>query len=113
MHHWSEIWFHTEHERTCIYDTQNICKSPLNYTQVTVRNSELKSDKFNTQGNHTSVITASQNENKLDHHQQQVNNFVQSVSLLWPGKVQTHPRLKDTSLPIFTASARFTTHQAP
>lgn len=70
MHHWSqkcEIWLQTEHERTCIYDKQNICKSPLNYTQVTVRNFEFKSDKFNTQGNHTWVITASQNENKLEH----------------------------------------------
>jgi len=95
MDHWSqkcEIWLQTEHERSCIYDTQNIFKSPLNYTQVTVRNFEFKSDKFNTQGNHTWVIIASQNENKLEHYQQQeVNNLVQSISRLWPGEVQTHP----------------------
>jgi len=68
MHHWSQkcdIWLPTKHERTCIYDIQNdICKSPQYYTQVTVRNSEFKSDKFNTQGNHTWIVTASQNENK-------------------------------------------------
>jgi hypothetical protein len=105
MSHWiqkCEIWLQTEHERTCIYDTQYICKSPLNYAQVT---SECKFDKFNTQGNHTWVITAWQNENKLEH--------VQSVSRLGPEKVQTHLRLKDTTLNIFTAPAPFTTHQAP
>jgi len=70
MHNWSqkcEIWLQTERKRTCVYDTQNICKSPFNYTQVTVRNSDFKSDKFNTQGSHTWVITVSKNENKLEH----------------------------------------------
>jgi len=71
MHNWGqkcEIQSQTEHERTCIYDTQNdICRSSLNYTQVTVRNFEFKCDIFNVQGNHTWVRTASQNENKLEH----------------------------------------------
>jgi len=66
MHHWSQkCEISLQNMSVPAYDTQNdISKSPLYYTQVTVHNSEFKSDKLNTQGNHTWVITASQNKLK-------------------------------------------------